>query len=68
MFYNLTLKGYFENFTINQGLHLIGKGHVAYQPIHMVGRPEHLWCFHCSSWSLPKAVAEKLLVTFHDLK
>ena len=28
----------------------------------------HLWCFHRSSWSLSKVIAEKLLVTFHDLK
>ena len=27
----------------------------------------HLWYFHCSSWSLSKIIAEKLLVTFHDL-
>ena len=28
----------------------------------------HLWCFHRCSWSLLKTIAEKLLVTFHDLK
>ena len=28
----------------------------------------HTWCFHCSSLSLSKGIAEKLLVTFHDLK
>ena len=28
----------------------------------------HLWCFHCSSWSLLKVIAKKLLVTFYDLK
>ena len=28
----------------------------------------HLWCFHRSSLSLSKAIAEKLLVTLHDLK
>ena len=28
----------------------------------------HLWCFHRSSWSLSKVIAEKLIVTFHDLK
>ena len=28
----------------------------------------HICCFHCSSWSLSKVIAEKPLVTFHDLK
>ena len=28
----------------------------------------HLWCFHRSNWSLSKVIAEKLLVTFYDLK
>ena len=28
----------------------------------------HLWCFQCSSLSLLNVIAEKLLVTFHDLK
>ena len=28
----------------------------------------YLWCFHRSSWSLSKVIAEKLLVTFLDLK
>ena len=28
----------------------------------------HLWCFHRSSWPLSKVIAEKLLVTIHDLK
>ena len=28
----------------------------------------HLWCFHCSRWSVSKVIPEKLLVTFHDLK
>ena len=28
----------------------------------------HLWCFHPSRWSLLKVIAEKLLVTFHDMK
>ena len=28
----------------------------------------HLWCFHRSRWFLSKVIAEKLLVTFPDLK
>ena len=28
----------------------------------------HLWCFHSSSWSLSKFIAEKLLVTFRGMK
>ena len=28
----------------------------------------HLWCFHCSNCSLSKVIAEKMLVTFQDLK
>ena len=29
---------------------------------------KHLLCFHCSSWSPSKFIAEKLLVTYHYLK
>ena len=36
MNYNLTLKGHFENMTCGQGHGLFGKGHVAYQSIHVV--------------------------------
>ena len=39
MDYNLTLKGHFENSTSDQGLDLIGKGHVVYQSIRIVVLP-----------------------------
>ena len=71
---NLTIKGYVENFTRGQNHDLIGKDHAAYQSIHIVGMKlntsmmNDLWCFHCSSLSLYKVIAEKLLVTSHDLK
>ena len=72
MNHNLTLKGHVESFTSGQGHNLIGKGHVAYQSIRIVGlnTPIYMviWCFYRSSLSLSKVIAEKLLVTFHDLK
>ena len=37
MSYNLTLKSHFKKLTSGQGHDLIGKAHVAYQPIRMVG-------------------------------
>ena len=65
MIYDFTLQGHVENLTSGQDHDLVGKGHVLYQSIRIVG---HLWCFHRPSWSLSKVIAEKLLVTFHDLK
>ena len=45
------------------------KGHTAYQSIRVVGVITSTYvCFHRSSLSLSKLTAEKLLVTFHDLK
>ena len=46
------------------------KGYAAYQSIRTYCRPEHIlvWFYHCSSLSLSKVIAEKLLVTFYNLK
>ena len=57
VYYTLTLKG----------CNLTGKDHVAYQSIRIVDL-KHLRCFHRSSLSPSKGIAEKLLVTFHNLK
>ena len=71
MNYNLTLKGHFENLTSGQGHGLIRNGYL-WSCIGISWSRwsswTQLWCLHCSSWYLSKVIAEKLLVTFHDLK
>ena len=37
MIHNLTLKGHAENMTIGKGYDLIGKDHIAYKSIRIVG-------------------------------
>ena len=40
---------------------------ISVDPYH---RPEHIWCFHCFSWSLSKVIAEngwRLSMTWNDL-
>ena len=67
MNYNLTSNGHVENFTQGHGHDQIEKGHVEYQSIRN-RQPEHIYVFYRSSLSQSKGIAEKLLVTFHDLK
>ena len=49
-----------------QGHDLVGQRHVAYQSIRVVVL--NTSCFHCFSLSPSKLIAEKLPVTYHDLK
>ena len=52
---------------LGQDHDLIGKGHAAYQSIRIVGLNTSK-VLHCSCLSLSKAIVEKLLATFHNLK
>ena len=67
MNYNVSLKTRVENLTQGHGHVLAGK--VMLHIIRSVSSAlTHLWCFYCSSLSLSKVIAEKLLATCHDLK
>ena len=52
---------------LGQGHDLTGKGHAAYQSI-CIGNLNISWCFHRSDMYLSKVIADKLLVTLHDLR
>ena len=67
MNYKFTLKGHIENLTSGLGHDLIGKRSccILIDPYH---QPEHIYGVFIALVCLSKAVAEKLLVTIHDLK
>ena len=67
MSYNLTLKSHVENLTKGQGHDLIGNVMLHISRF-VASAWIHLWCFHRSSLSISKVIAEKLLATFDDLK
>ena len=67
MNYNLTLKRHVENLTEGQGHYLVGIGHVGYRSVSCIRQScirsvssawTRLWCFHRSSLSLSKVIAE----------
>ena len=70
MNYNLTLKGHFKNLTWGQGHDLFKKVmmHISRSVWSFWTQIRCLRCFHRFSWCLSKVIAEKLTVTFLDLK
>ena len=66
--WSFDLKKGVENLTSGQDHALIRKVHLAYRSIRIVDLNTSMVFLHCSSLSLSKGIAEKLLVTFHDLK
>ena len=60
-------KDNFENVAKSQGHDQTGKSHVAYQSIRIASLNTSIRRIHRSLMSLSKVIAEKLLVTCHDL-
>ena len=68
--YNLTLKGHFEYLIYSQGHDMIGKGHVAFQSILIVGLNTSIiyGVFIALAGLYQKLLPKKLLMTFRGLK